>query len=558
MKIVSIEWRNIGSFGDKLQRIDFKNEGCLWQLYGRSGYGKSTILSLPALAFYGKIPKVKIGNIANRINKNGWIKCVVINGTDRFEIERTFSPNSLKLKRNDEIIDKANSKELEYIIENEIVCMPYQIFSNVISLSLNNFKSFIDMTPNDKRQIIDKIFCLDALNKAFEIVKKDEKELAILIASLDNQIYSIEQTIKTSENELEKLRNDNDNVDYEKEINNINILISQIDEQIKDINEKKKTNNDSLVNAQGERNKIYQMYIQYDNHLKSINKQIELYNGNKCPTCGTEFVDARFDDIKTTLINKKNEVEIYLSQLKGNLETFDNYIKKANEVNSTINQTYINLTYSRGNYVATLNGLNVKKNTPNQFNAIENIISNAKENKIKLEMESISNKNKMDNIQYLNNLYTQNGVVKQQIMNNYIPALNEDIRNILINFSFPYILEFDNNFDPHLFDMSEEIEVSTLSVGEQKRVDIAVLCAIIKMIKNRFPQINMICLDETVSSMDTQTAEDIISILMEISHNLAMNIFVVSHIMLPENYFDEKISVIKETGFSDIIIENKI
>ena len=144
MKIVSIEWRNIGSFGDKIQKIEFKNDGCLWQLYGRSGYGKSTILSLPALAFYGKIPKVKIGNIANRINKNGWIRCVVINGTDKFEIERTFSPNSLKLKRNEEVIDKANSKELENIIENEIVSMPYQIFSNVISLSLNNFKSFID------------------------------------------------------------------------------------------------------------------------------------------------------------------------------------------------------------------------------------------------------------------------------------------------------------------------------------------------------------------------------------------------------------------------------
>ena len=558
MKIVSIEWRNIGSFGDKIQKIEFKNEGCLWQLYGRSGYGKSTILSLPALAFYGKIPKVKIGNIANRINKNGWIRCVVINGTDKFEIERTFSPNSLKLKRNGEVIDKANSKELENIIENEIVSMPYQIFSNVISLSLNNFKSFIDMTPNDKRQIIDKIFCLDALNKAYEIVKKDEKELAVLITSLDNQIYSIEQTIKTSENELEKLRSDNSNIDYETEINNINILIAQIDEQIKDINEKKKINNDALVSAQTERNKIYQMYIQYDNHLKTIIKQIELYNGNKCPTCGSEFTGYKFDDIKTTLINKKNEVEIYLSQLKGNLETFDNYIKKATEVNATINQNYINLTYSRGNYVATLNGLNVKRNSPNQFGAIENIISNAKDNKIKLEIESIANKNKMDNIQYLNNLYAQNGIVKQQIMNNYIPALNEDIRNILINFSFPYILEFDNNFDPHLFDMSEEIEVSTLSVGEQKRVDIAVLCAIIKMIKNRFPQINMICLDETVSSMDTQTAEDIISILMDISHNLAMNIFVVSHIMLPENYFDEKILVVKETGFSDIIIENKI
>ena len=558
MKIISIEWRNIGSFGDKLQRLDFKNDGCLWQLYGRSGYGKSTILSLPTLAFYGKLPKVKIGNIANRINKNGWIRCVVMSGTDKYEIERTFSPNSLTLKRNDEVIDKANAKELEYIIENEIVSMPYQIFSNVISLSLNNFKSFIDMTPNDKRQIIDKIFCLDALNKAFEIVKKDEKELAILISSLDNQVYSLEQTIKNSENELDKLRSETEQIDYDAEVNNINSIIVNIDEQIKDINEKKNVINTSLEKYQKERNTQYQSYIQYDNSLKNVIKQIELYNGNMCPTCGTTFTGDSFIELKNTLLERKKELEGYVEQFVKNIGIYDDYLKKVNEANNTINQNYINLTYARGNYVATLNGLNAKRNAPNQFNAIENIIKNAKENKTKLEKESIVNKNKMDNIQYLNNLYSQNGIVKQQIMNNYIPALNEDIRNILINFSFPYILEFDNNFDPHLYDMSEEIDVATLSVGEQKRVDIAVLCAIIKMIKNRFPQINMICLDETVSSMDTQTAEDIISILMDIAHTLSMNIFVVSHIMLPENYFDEKLYVVKETGFSDIIIENKI
>ena len=139
-------------------------------------------------------------------------------------------------------------------------------------------------------------------------------------------------------------------------------------------------------------------------------------------------------------------------------------------------------------------------------------------------------------------------------MNNYIPSLNEDIRNMLINFSFPYMLEFDNNFNPHLYDMGEEIEVSTLSTGEQKRVDLAVLCAIIKLIKSRFSQINMICLDETVSSIDPQTAEEIISILMDIAHTLSLNIFVVSHVTLPENYFDEKIEVVKNASFSDIII----
>jgi energy-coupling factor transporter ATP-binding protein EcfA2 len=342
------------------------------------------------------------------------------------------------------------------------------------------------------------------------------------------------------------------------EINNINSIILNIDEQINDINEKRNVISASLEKYQKERNAQYQSYIQYDNSLKNVIKQIELYNGNMCPTCGASFVGDNFSELKNSLLDRKKELEGYVEQFVKNIGIYDEYLKKVNETNNSINQSYINLTYARGNYVATLNGLNLKKNTPNQYSAIENIIKNARDNKIKLEKESISNKTKMDNIQYLNNLYSQNGIIKQQIMNNYIPALNEDIRNILINFSFPYILEFDNNFDPHLYDMSEEIDVATLSVGEQKRVDIAVLCAIIKMIKNRFPQINMICLDETVSSMDTQTAEDIISILMDIAHSLSMNIFVVSHIVLPENYFDEKIYVVKETGFSDIIIENKI
>ena len=57
MKINSIRWRNIGSFGNKIQTLDFSNDGEVWQLYGRVGHGKSTILSLPTLAFYGKMTK---------------------------------------------------------------------------------------------------------------------------------------------------------------------------------------------------------------------------------------------------------------------------------------------------------------------------------------------------------------------------------------------------------------------------------------------------------------------------------------------------------------------
>ena len=40
MKLKSIEWRNIKSFGNKLQKLDFSEEGGLWMITGANGYGK--------------------------------------------------------------------------------------------------------------------------------------------------------------------------------------------------------------------------------------------------------------------------------------------------------------------------------------------------------------------------------------------------------------------------------------------------------------------------------------------------------------------------------------
>ena len=160
MKIIKIEWRNIFSYGNKIETLNFGNEGKLWQLSGRSGSGKSSLLNIPKLLLYGKTEgsdgkPVKIGNIANRINKNGWIRGEILKGNDLFVIERTFSPQSLTVYKNGENLDKAGLKDMQGIIDNEIMDnLPYHIFANVMMLSLNSFKSFISMSPNDKRQII--------------------------------------------------------------------------------------------------------------------------------------------------------------------------------------------------------------------------------------------------------------------------------------------------------------------------------------------------------------------------------------------------------------------
>ena len=117
MKIKNIQWRNIGSFGNKIQSLDFSDNGELWQLYGRVGHGKSTILSLPILALYGKLKDTKVNDIANRVNKSGWILIEVETGNDNYIIERTFSPSSLSISKNGQVIDRA--RDMQSIIDNE-------------------------------------------------------------------------------------------------------------------------------------------------------------------------------------------------------------------------------------------------------------------------------------------------------------------------------------------------------------------------------------------------------------------------------------------------------
>jgi hypothetical protein len=40
MQLKNIEWRNVFSYGNKIQRIDFSDEGALWLIRGTNGSGK--------------------------------------------------------------------------------------------------------------------------------------------------------------------------------------------------------------------------------------------------------------------------------------------------------------------------------------------------------------------------------------------------------------------------------------------------------------------------------------------------------------------------------------
>ena len=555
MKIVKLQWRNIFSYGDDITEIEFSDEGKLWQLSGKSGSGKSSLLSIPKLLLFGKTEggdgkPVDMADVSNWLNKKGWICGTIVKNNDTYVIERTFSPSSLTITKNGEPLEKAGVKNMQGIIDTEILDnMPYNIFANVMSLSLNNFKSFISMSPADKRLIIDKIFSLEIINKVYELVRKDMKDLGNSINISNSQIYSLDQTIKTSQYELDNLNNRESTDNVKDKLDEIQKKLVKVD----DLYQQQNTLYKQLYNTYNDTYKIDQQIVTAINsenfEIGNINKKINLFNQDKCPTCGTSFASDAFKNIKDDL----------LRQLKERQDTLSSYTKKHNElleqfntINSQMQEVQVNIQKindKKNDLTKEYTRIEASSSISQESVAIQNIINQTNKTKFDLEKSIVEANEKMKMLEIIETMYSADGI-KQTMMNNYIPTLNEEIADTLNFLGFPYSLEFDNNFDPHMQYLGRSIKPKSLSIGEHKKVDLTVLCSLLKMIKRKYPQINLVCLDETVSSLDYESSTEIIKYLKEISKEMNLNIFIVSHTMLDENLFDEHILVEKNAEYS--------
>ena len=147
-----------------------------------------------------------------------------------------------------------------------------------------------------------------------------------------------------------------------------------------------------------------------------------------------------------------------------------------------------------------------------EYQAVQNIIDQTNEqmNGVKKSIEDKTSK--LLYLQKLQAVYSIDGVTKM-IINNYLPLLNDEIAENLLLLGFPYTLKFDNSFRPVLKDVNFEISVETLSDGEQTRIDLVVLLSLYKLLKRKYSSINLLTIDEVVSSLDVENSTKVMQFL---------------------------------------------
>jgi len=553
MKLKNIEWRNIKSFGNKLQRLDFDKEGGLWMITGKNGYGKTTLLELPKILYYGKLENFKKDEIANRSNKHGWIKGEIeINPTTSIVIERNLSPSDLTVSKNGDNIGKAGITNYQSYIDLEVTGLPYHIFSNIISLSLDDFKSFMKMTPNDKRIIIDKLFAMEIINRMNDLVKRDLREIKINMTVFDREIISIKRNIDSAIKELDKLKKKTSE-DNKERINEIARKLIEYKPKLEEGYKKQKEFN----NKKNDIEKSYNIFLEQKTRIKQdisqITNKINLFDQDKCSECETPFSEPRFDLIKEKLQEDIKRKKEEFQNILQNEQIYASTFSKLNGALAKINQFIIQVQSAYRTLESEYKRLKADK--PEEFKSIQNIISKNTRNLSSKETDKVKFDDDFKYLAILEQLYSDTGV-KKKILENYLPTLNSEIEFTLHELHFPYSLKFNSDFEPELHQLGEKIGVDTLSTGETKRVDLAVLISIIRMLKRKYPALNIFMLDEVLSSIDGDGIYDIIGLLQSISKEMNMNIFIINHSPLPIEHFSYKIEVTKKAGFSDIVIDD--
>ena len=553
MRINFIEFKNFASYGNQLQRIQFEeDQSKLFLTLGKNGDGKTTIANAIIYALYGRVEGVKLSDLPNRINKELHVTINLTCGNIDVEIERGLMPNKFSVKLNGIEFDKAGKKSVQDYLEEEIFGIPYHVFKNIIILSVNDFKSFLTMSNQDKKQIIDKMFGFSILNDMQMSIKTERRTMKMDIDSYESELNQIIDSIASVKGRLNTLLEESNERNNSK-IDELKSNLIELNESVKVLDINKKLLDTKIDDG----NEIYENKRSEASTIKHeieyLKRKLGLYESGKCPTCETQLDSQWHLEQKEHFCNKIEDNTSAIKVLKETLGDIKSNVEILRGQKKDIEKKATDIKYNMRSFRTELLKI---KDTPDdsQFEHLKSLIKDFE------EKESIKSTNKgnlsadYNFMEIVEQVLGEDGV-KNLAVKTILPGLNTNIAAMAQTMHLQFHIRFDEKFNCIINHLGEDINPMTLSTGERKKADFIIIIAIIKILKLRFPQLNLLFLDELLSSVDHDGVYNILKILNQVIKENKINTFVINHSVLPHEIFDKKLQIYRENGFSKFTIE---
>jgi DNA repair exonuclease SbcCD ATPase subunit len=573
MLISELGIRGFKSYGNNETVLKLNTEsGELILLVGNNGAGKSSLLDSFDYVLYGKVRGKKkrwttLSTLPNRINGELQNRIKFISGGTEIEIKRGISPNILELSENGIVNERAGKVNLDDKIE-KYIGMDIETFKSFISMSINDFKNFISLSNDEKQLLLDKLFNLEVINLLNDILKDVNKNNKIRMASLDSEIRTLDESIDSIKRSIEKA------MEREKEEARIALerakedIQSEIDKLVEEMNSKKddykslKEKIDKIKDKETELNdeidKEKKQYINTQNDIRNVQREIDLYDSGKCPTCKTDFDSDHFVNLRTALVEKKAGFESIKTEIENNINLVKERQVKLKAMSEKTTTAFNDLSYLLKNYKSQIEKLTQKKVnesviTPTKpsinVQEFQNTIDELTQKKSLGSDNATICKEKELFYKELNRIFGEDGV-KKSIIAGIIKPINHFISENIKKMGLPFEVKLDETFTAEIRQLGSIIEHDSLSTGETKKVNIAILIAYLKLIRTK-KHINILFLDEVFSSIDIEGIDSILALLKSFANDYNINILVVHHAILNQEMFDRILKINKEI-FSSI------
>lgn len=554
MKLKKLTFRNFASYGDRDQVIEFPDDAGFFLVQGHNGAGKSTTSDVIQFMWYGRVDGKNKKDLVNRINKNAYVRGEAEVRGRSVVVERGLAPNLMELTVDGQPYDKANAKvgPSDYL-ETELLEIPSYVFNNAICLSIKDFKSFLKMGAKDKRLLIDRIFSFEIITRMRETLSKLQSQVKRSIDDLSAELSANARSYESSVLEVERLttRLEEDNQDK------ISELLEQLDKfgqllelhrtRLADFMRSYNSHRDAVSDFSASRVRLQQ-------EERDIRRRLALYDNKQCPTCTADLTDDFHSAIRAELQSMLDDAVDRLSEMMENEESMRRRLSEQDTQKREFYEKGAKIEGRIDEINRQLRALN-NEGLDQQLDSIGRIVDRLRDEIAEKTEDKKQKEEKAAWFRVLEQSLSDKGGIKQIAMRTLVPAFNAEIYRMMGEMHLNYQVVFDEQFDAQLMHLGEEISPATLSAGETVKVDFVILMAFIRLLKMKFPSINVMFLDEIFASVDQEGIYTICKILGRMVKELQLNIMVVSHNPLPTEVFEYKITVQKTNGFSNLSME---
>ena len=571
IEFLKVRFKNFGSFGTNFSEIKLDNHKTTL-VTGTNGHGKSFAL-LDSLCFglFGKpFRPINIPQLVNTVNgKNCLVEIEFNKAGFHYLVRRGLSPKVFEIIKDGDMIDQnAKSKDYQEMFEEHILGFDYAAFKQVVILGKSNFIPFMQLTPSERRKIIEGLLDLDILADMNQHVKGQLSSLKVSIGEHESLVKIAHEKIKSQKEFIDQVKTSN--------ADDINILVNRIKEYQDQIDQDK-----VLVKTELDDHK------KLGEQITKINKKIESLKDVPSMLVKTETLHATLlDDIKALEENAtckcclqvlpKDQKEKHLEEKYKKAKDCSEALKVAEKKNvelETLKKEYEKLTILSRAKAQEINSLNYRignaesnikviekdkkdKEASNNISILENSLNESenKKNDITKKLESFISQQIHYDVVYD---ILKDGGLKSRIIKHYVPIINGLVNKFLGKLNLYVDFTIDEEFKETIKSRYRDaFSYSSFSEGEKQRIDLAILLTwreVAKM-KNSL-NCNLLIFDEILdSSLDAAGTEAFMKILNKMKNKCS--IYIISHKAdALVDKFDQTLQFEKKNNFSKIKVQ---